>query len=138
MESPIPSVLAILLCDQVIVDAQSQKKSLIGVFDKFNALSFPALLSCSIYAKLADAEGQYTFRIRFVNLRDEGLLADIKMQGKVNTRSESVEVAAQLLGIPIPEAGKYEIQLYADDIYLGRVTLTAVQLNPGSLKWQQQ
>ncbi|HUI51256.1 MAG TPA: hypothetical protein VLX60_05695 [Terriglobales bacterium] len=125
------------MCDQLIVDAQSQKKSLIGVFDKFHSPVFPALLSCSIYVKLTDAEGSYNFKIRIVSLKDESLLTELGMQGTVQTRSEPVEVAAHLMGIPIPEPGKYEIQVYADDVYLGRVTLIAVQFNPGSLSWPQ-
>ncbi len=137
MDSPVPSVLAMLLCDLVIVDQQSNKKSLIGVFDRLYALAFPAPLNCAVYAKLADAEGQYAFRLRIVNLKDEKLLTEIEMQANVQTRSEPVEVAAQLMGIPIPEPGKYEVQLYSDDVYLGRVTLQAVHLNPGSLPWQQ-
>ncbi len=138
MESPLPSVLAMLLCDQVIVDEQSKKKSLIGVFDRLNALSYPAPLNCAVYAKLADAEGQYTFKIRIVNLKDERLLTEIQMQGNVQSRSEPVEVAAYLMGIPIPEPGKYEVQWYADNVYLGRVTLLAFKLDPGSLPWLPQ
>jgi hypothetical protein len=136
--SPLPSVLAMLLCDQVIVDEQTKKKSLIGVFDKLNAINFPTLLNCAVYAKLADAEGQYYFKIRIVQLKDETLLGEMEMKGTVQSRVESVEVAVFLMGVTIPEPGKYEIQMYADDVYLGRVTLTAVTVDmPGGIPWQK-
>jgi hypothetical protein len=134
-EPPLPSVLAMLLCDQVIVDESSKKKSLIGVFDRLNALNFPALLNCAIYAKLADAEGRYTLRLRVVSLSDESLLGEIVFGGNVPTQLEPSEFGVQLMGIPIPAPGKYEFQMYANDVYLGRVTLTALQVEPGSLSW---
>ena len=58
-EPPIPSLLAMLICDQIIVDEQTKKKSLIGIFDNINSLAFPASVNCAIYAKMADAEGGY-------------------------------------------------------------------------------
>ena len=69
---PVPSVVAMLVCDQVISEQGTNKKSLIGVFDNFYSLVFPAALPrIAVYVKLADAQGDYLFKLRFVNLRDE-------------------------------------------------------------------
>ncbi len=133
---PVPSVLAMLLCDQIIIDAQTQKKSLIGIFDKFNAVAFPASANTAVYVKLADAEGAYDFKIRVVNLRDETLIADVSARGTVQTRLEPADVAVHLLGFMVPEPGKYEFQLFVNDIYLTRITMEARQMGVPPT-WQQ-
>src|SRR5262249_45706043 len=141
-ESPVPSVLAMLACDQIIIDQQTQKKSLIGVFDNINAPAFPAALNFAVYAKLADAEGPYRFMLRVVNLKDESLLGKMEVEGNVQTKTEPMELAIYLMGIPLPEPGKYELQLYANDVYLSRITMRAMKYTPpggtaGGPPWAQ-
>jgi|SRR5579859_1216191 len=140
-EPSVPTLLAMLVCDQVIIDQQTKKKSLIGVFDNINAIVFPAATNCAVYAKLADAEGQYKFKVRVVNLKDEQLLGEMEVGATVQTQTEPVDMAIYLMGIAFPTPGKYEVQLYANEVYLGRVTMRAIQLNvpgiPGVSPWQQ-
>lgn len=137
-DPPIPSLLAMLICDQVIIDQQTKKKSLIGVFDNVNAFVFPAAINCAVYAKLADAEGEYRFKVRLVNLKDEQLLGEMEVPANVQTQTEPADMVIQLMGAVFPAAGKYEVQLYANDVYLGRVTMRAIQVNaPGAMPWEQ-
>jgi len=139
-EPPVPSVLAMLVCDQVIIDQLSNKKSIIGVFDNINASAFPALVNCAVYAKLADAEGKYKFKLRVVNLKDESLIIELEVDGTANSQTEPTELALYLMGVPLPERGKYELQLYANGIYLSRITMRALQVtpSPGGPPWPQQ
>src|SRR4029453_3272240 len=39
-----PEVLAMILCDQVITDVDSNKKSLIGLFDQVETVSLPCVI----------------------------------------------------------------------------------------------
>ena len=128
-ESPVPTVLAMLVCDQIIVDEASKKKSLIGIFDNVNALSFPTAVNCAIYAKLADAEGDYRFKLAFVNLKDESTLTQLEVPAKVRSRLAAADLVAHFVGVVFPEPGKYEVQLWANDIYLSRVTMSAVEVH---------
>ena len=137
----IPSVVAMLLCDQIINEAGTNKKSLIGVFDNFASMAFPVLFQrLAVYVKLADAEGDYQFKLRLVNLKDESLIAEIGIQAKIADRTQHSELALNFGNIPIPEEGKYEFQLYAGDEYLHRITMQAVkaQLPQGGMPWQPQ
>jgi hypothetical protein len=136
MDTPVPSVLAMLLCDQIIIDAQTQKKSLIGIFDNFNAVTFPAAANIAVYAKLADAEGQYKFKIRVVDLKDERLIGEVSADGMIQTRLEPADMAIYLMGFAVPEPGKYEFQLFANDAYLTRITMEARQIGVPPT-WQQ-
>ena len=65
LSTPFP--LALLLCDSVIVDERSKKKTLVGVFNRVWAKQFPTTYSpLTIYARLTDAQGRYDFRIDYV------------------------------------------------------------------------
>lgn len=135
-DAPIPSVVAMLICDQVIVEQGTGKKSLIGVFEQVNAFSFPTQTRLAIYVKLVDASGHYDLLIRVVNLKDETKVAEIKA-GATLQPTAAAEFAINIAGIVLPEAGKYEFQLYANDTYLHRVTMIASAIQGGP-QWQQQ
>ena len=138
---PIPSVVAMLVCDQIITEEGTKKKSLVGVFDNFGSLAFPVLFQrLAVYVKLADAMGDYLFKLRIVKLKDESLVAEMGIQATIADASQYAELAISMGNLPIQEPGKYEIQMYAGDIYLHRVTMNAVlaQSPQGGPSWQQQ
>ena len=134
-DAPVPSVLAMLVCDQVIAEQGTGKKSLIGIFDNLQAPGFPTQTRFAVYAKLADAQGQYKFRIRLVNLKDESPVADINADMTLPDSTNPAELAINMIGIILPEPGKYEFQLWGNGTYLHRITLNAIQ---GGFPWQQQ
>src|SRR6266516_253094 len=77
--SSIPTALAILVCDQVIVEKENEKKTLVGVFDVIWTEAFPTVQKFGFYAKLTDLEGTYKFRIRIVYIDDgERLLGEVE------------------------------------------------------------
>ena len=136
-DAPIPSVVAMLVCDQVITEIGTGKKSLIGIFENVNSPVFPTQIRIGIYAKLVDAQGDYDILIRLVNLKDESKLADIRAEAKGVKREVAAEFVVNIAGIVLPEPGKYEFQLFANDAFLHRVTMNAVQFS-GGLPWLQQ
>src|ERR1700674_1385164 len=80
--SPIPTLLAFLICESVIHDAETQKKTLVGVFDRVMTPGVPLQMAgLGLYAKLVEGSGPYTFKIRMVKLRDESQLLEISAPG---------------------------------------------------------
>jgi hypothetical protein len=113
-DAPIPSVVAMLVCDQVIAEQGTNKKSLIGVFEVFNAFGFPTMIPrIAIYVKLADAFGKYQFKLRLVRLKNEALVAEIAIDADVTDSAHYSELVLNMGNLPFPEPGKYEFQLYA-------------------------
>jgi hypothetical protein len=134
-DAPIPSVVAMLVCDQIINEEGTNKKSLIGVFETVNAVAFPLLIArLAVYVKLVDALGSYSFKVRLVNLRDESLVVQFDIQANISDASHHSELALNMGNVPIPEPGRYEFQLYHEDIFLHRVTMDANQI-PGGVPW---
>jgi hypothetical protein len=58
------------------------------------------------------------------------------MKANIASRSESAELAVNMIGIVFAEPGKYEFQLWADGTYLHRITLNAKL--QGGQPWQPQ
>lgn len=138
-DAPVPTVLAMLLCDSVIVDQMTNKKSLIGVFQDLNAPVFPAHTNCSLYVSLADAVGSYALRIRFVDLNGEILVNEFPpINATFSDPLAPAEVAVNIVGLQVPVEGKYEFQLYANEIYLSRITMRANRVQLGGPQWHQK
>ena len=129
-----------LVCDQVITEQGTNKKSLIGIFERIGAPTFPMVLArISVYVKVVDAIGKYKFKLRLVTLKDEKLVAEIDIDAEIKDSRYGSEFALNMGNLPLPEPGKYEFQLYAGDIYLHRVTMEAIQVQmQGGPPWQPQ
>ena len=134
-----PTVTAMLVCDQIVVEQGTNKKSLIGVFEVINALGFPTFVPrLSVYVRLVDASGKYPFKLRLVKLKDETMVADVDLEANISDQAHASELVFNFIGLGIPEPGKYEFQLYTRDIYLHRVTMEIQQVRGGNLSWQPQ
>jgi hypothetical protein len=121
----IPTVLALLLCDQVITDATSGKKTLVGLFDSMHPpnVPFPAPPFC-IYARLSDAEGKYNFRVDIVHLEQDQKLGGVQVgEATAPDRLRFVDLVMQMPpGLPLTY-GTYEFQLFANDVFIGRAIM---------------
>ena len=117
MPPPPPIVKAFLICDYVIHEQGSNKKSLIGLFHHIHAKRFPCRHGqLSIYTRITNALGKYVFRLTLVHRKDEREIG----QGStppldIPDRLQSVELAFRLQNIVFPEAGDYEFRLFAND-----------------------
>ncbi|MCK6479741.1 MAG: hypothetical protein HUU06_09660 [Planctomycetaceae bacterium] len=120
MSPPKPEIKAFLLCDYVIHEAGSNKKSLIGIFEQVNSPRFPFRHGrISVYANIADAHGTYDLALRLVRLRDGKVLFEGKgLRIQVNDPLQVSELGMNLEGIGFEEPGKYEFALYANDQFL--------------------
>lgn len=74
MPEPItkPHVLAMVVCDQVIIDIQSGKQSIIGSFSIINTFGFPLNYpQLAVYVAVTDGRGPTPLTLRLVDV-DEG------------------------------------------------------------------
>ena len=128
---PQPVIKAFLICDQIIQDAQTGKKSLIGVFHELRAERFPAVHPLLwIYANLTDAHGRYAFQIRLVDVEHGEVLGRgeppaLDIPGPLQT----TELSAQLRNVALPRPGTYEFQLISNEQMLATkaVRVTALK-----------
>jgi hypothetical protein len=133
--TPLPIVKAFLVCDQVIHDAQTGKKTLVGVFHELRAERFPAVHPVLwIYANLTDARGKYAFEIRLFDVERNNVLGqgnppEITIPGPLQT----TELSAQLRNVQLPGPGTYEFQLLTNGELMATKAIRVAGMTPGQV-----
>jgi hypothetical protein len=132
----IPVVLAFLLCDKIVQEAGTGKKTIVGIFDRVWAESFPTVHGpFGIYAKLADAAGAYDLKIDILHLESNEMIGQGGMKALAGDDPLAVvDLVLNLPGIPLPKQGTYEFQLSANGVWIGRTKLIAARKKKGISK----
>lgn len=121
----VPVVVAMLVCDTAAEDPSTGKKSLVGIFDRVWAAKFPTQRAITIYAKLTDAQGYYRVKVRYVETGTGQTLAETEGEARMADRLVSAEFVLQTPPLPIPKAGRYEFQLWMNDVFVGSTFIDA-------------
>ncbi|MHC4930858.1 MAG: DUF6941 family protein [Planctomycetota bacterium] len=128
--APRPSVKAILICDQVIHEFRTNKKSLIGIFEDIHLPRFPARYpQIAVYVNLTDAHGKYVLELRLISTKDgtelgRGSTPEVEIDSPLRT----CEFALQIQNLVFKEAGKYEFQILANSELLSTKSFSVKQL----------
>ena len=135
MTSPTPKTNAMLICDYVITERETNKKSLIGVFENIGAATFPCThFAMSVYIKLTDAQGGYQFRLELVDLQSDLMIgkSEIPEEVRVPSPLDAHELVFNLRGVRFLHPGIYEFRIFANDRIFGQKKLVVeqVQANP--------
>ena len=127
-ERPHPSLNAMLLCDLTIREHGTGKISLIGVFENISAARFPVVhRALSVYAKLTDAEGDYTIRLDLVRLEDSRMIAQGTLEATFAGRMSPGELIFNLENLALERPGHYEFRLYAEERFVAAKSFNVIQ-----------
>ena len=130
---PVPKTNAMLICDYVITERGTNKKSLIGVFENIGAVQFPCTHhSLSVYIKLTDAQGSYRFRLELVDLKTDTVTGRSDMPEPIQIPNPLVthELVFNLRGLRFPRAGEYEFRIFANDRIFGQKSFIVNEIKP--------
>ena len=108
-----PSVQAFLVCDCVIEDSATRKKSLIGIFTHLRAAVFPfPHQQLGVYFCLTDAEGTYQFDIDLFFLNTNELVCRATLPPiDIADRLQISDFAINIPTLIFPAPGRYEFRL---------------------------
>ena len=123
--APRPTLNAMLLCDSVITEKDTNKKSLIGIFENINALKFPCThYFLSIYIKLTGAKGSYRFRLELVDLEENVVIGKGETPETLNIDDplKTFELVFAIRGLTFKHPGKYEFRIFANNNIIGQKT----------------
>jgi hypothetical protein len=121
MAGPTPSLTALLVCDMVIEDKITNKKTIVGAFTDIWAHSFPCTHpAMGVYFCLTDAEGEYEIVLRLVNSDSGDLLAEAGLTVNIANRLGISDFGINLPMMTFMKHGRYEFQLHANKEFLGR------------------
>lgn len=131
-DSPTPSIQAFLVCDSVIEDSLTKKKSLIGLFTHLQAMTFPFQHhQLGLYFCMTDAEGTYHFDIDLMHVNTDQLvcrasLPDIVIGDRLQIADFGINVPALLF----PSPGRYEFRLRMNGRVIAQKDFSVIQVAP--------
>lgn len=78
-KKPPPKCKAIVLCDQVILDALTQRYTLVGLFDECPSSAYPFQMGpFRLFLQVVDGIGRYNLTVELHDLRDATVLARLE------------------------------------------------------------
>lgn len=117
MEKPRPHHLAMVICDSVIEDKVTGKKSLIGIFNNIHASNAPCIHPrLNVFVALTEGHGAYKMLLRCLKVGDE--LEILKMEGDLSFSDprQIVEFNCEIAGLSFPSYGDYRFEILFDGI----------------------
>ena len=124
-----PSLQAIVVCDTIIEDRNTGKKSLIGIFTHLASKAFPCNYpSMSIYFCITDAAGTYTFMLRLIHLDQDKQIAEGTLPPiEIKDRLQIVDYGITMLRVQFQVPGRYDFRLFANDEFIGNKDFVVIQ-----------
>jgi hypothetical protein len=109
-----PEVLAMILCDQIITDIETNKKSLIGIFDQVETASLPCLVhELHVYLSLTDGHGTLPVALACVAVDEGEELFRGESEVEFADPLQVVELQFVFPNARFPTAGEYRFQFSA-------------------------
>jgi hypothetical protein len=129
--TPVPKTNAMLICDYVITEEETHKKSLIGIFENIRAAQFPCIHHfLTVYIKLTDAKGDYRFRLELTDLKNNTVMGKSEIPEVIHFESPLAthELVFNLRNLRFDHPGEYEFRIFADDKIFGQKTFLVDQI----------
>lgn len=125
---------AMLICDQIITESGTNKKSLIGIFENIGSSAVPFRHdSLSVYVKFTGALGEYQFQLELIDLTTNEVTGRGVLEGfNAHDKLASHELVFNLKGLVFKNAGKYEFRIYANNEVFGAKTFIVLTAPPSS------
>ncbi len=119
MQKPKPTLLSMVICDSVIDDRTTGKKSLIGIFNNISSSNVPCIHPrLNVFVVLTEGHGTYKMQLRCLKIGEEKQL--LKMEGNVSFTDpmQIVEFNCEIVGLSFPDYGDYRFEVLFDDILI--------------------
>ncbi len=117
----VPSVVSFLVCDQVIDDKLTGKKSAIGIFNAIMVPRMPAAINrLAILASVTELTGRVELELRLVRDADYSVLFSGKGHVEAPDPLAVVDLIFALQGVRVPAEGQYAFELLCAGEILGR------------------
>jgi hypothetical protein len=130
-DRPSPTGLAIVICDQIIEDKLTGKKSLIGIFNQIGTQSFPCRHpQLCVFVSLTEGRGQCAARLRIIHDETNHVVAEVNGNIQFPDVHVVVELNFNLVGLVFPEPGMYSIEFYCDDALILERRFHVVKIQP--------
>ena len=111
-----PEGLAVIICDNIITDPSTNKKTLFGLFNNIIAPSFPVnLQKICIFVTIYNGNGKYNANFKIIHSDDSEAIYEAKGPVKFEDPNHVVEMGFIIEDLVFPKPGIYSIEFYCDE-----------------------
>ncbi len=126
----LPECVSIILCDDIYRDERTKKLVIVGTFNNINAHALPAIhQKLTVLFTLTNARGEYEIALGIENARTGDLIVEMKGPAQLPDPLKIIDFNIELVGLPIPEAGKYWVVLKANDEIIAQRPFTVTKVS---------
>lgn len=124
-----PAVLGLLVCDTVIEDSLSKKRSLIGLFDTIWTQTLPARQNFYVVMPITNVLGSIDLVLK---IETEGAPVAFEMSGTLTSddRNKVHDIVFDLRGTEFTKEAIYWVKVYLQDAEVCRRPLSIVVVDP--------
>lgn len=115
-----PNSLALVICDMVIDDRETHKKTLVGIFSDIGAGKFPFRHpELHVFVSLTDGNGAYRARLECRHRDSNERVFEVKGDIHFDNPNQVVDINFALRGIIFNKPGIHNFDFYCDDQIVG-------------------
>lgn len=115
--SELPVGLSLIVCDTIIEDKLTSKKSLIGLFGRINVRSLPVVHpSMSLLITLTGGNGTYPMEVQCTHAELDAPVFSVTCDVKCDSPMQVLELVFQLKNIRFPLPDYYWIKVLIDGV----------------------
>jgi hypothetical protein len=115
-QKPRPVPLAMIVCDTIIDDRLSSKKSLIGIFNNIAAAELPCRhQSVYVYCVLTEGIGQYEGALKCTHMQSNRVIFNLTGPVKFPNPLATIEFIFDVKNIVFDQEGAYVFELFCDN-----------------------
>lgn len=135
VNKPKPLYLSMVICDTVIDDRATNKKTLVGLFNNIWASSCPCVHPrLNVFITLTDGRGAYQSKLKCVN--EETNKEILQLEGPITFLSGEhiIEFNFELINVNFPSFGNYRFEFWCDNDNLINRRFTVTPQDMGTQK----
>lgn len=117
MDTPIPQVIAFILCERATKDNETGQWTLVKVLSKIGGYEFPATQPhLSVYVGFSEAKGDYGIKLQLIDIDKKLVIGETNlMKTEINDPSSYNEFVISIEGLTFPHPGTYSFLFLAND-----------------------
>ncbi|MBU0639111.1 MAG: hypothetical protein KKB50_09625 [Planctomycetes bacterium] len=116
-----PTLVSLLICDQVIDDKLTNKKSAIGLFNTVLVPKVPTVMQqVAVMASLTEITGRVPAELRLVRDADNSVLFSTRGHVDAPNPLATVDLVFTMQGVRLPAPGQFAFELLCGGALLGR------------------
>lgn len=117
----LPALVSLLICDQIIDDKLSNKKSAIGMFNAILVQQLPATMQqIAVLASVTELTGRVELEIRLVRDADNSVIFSGRGLVEAPNPLAVVDLLFAIQGVQIAAPGQYAFEILSRGELLGR------------------